>query len=62
MVIIASILWRSVHTAGHDACALSETEHGWQIDGAAVFRHGAGRRDSTITSSVTVCGSADSGA
>lgn len=34
-----SILWRRLDTPGHDACRLEETDTGWRLDGAAVFRH-----------------------
>jgi hypothetical protein len=37
--VIASILWRRLDTAGHDACRLEGDEGGWQLDGAAVFQH-----------------------
>ena len=35
----ASILWRRLDTPGHDACRLEQSDAGWQLDGAAVFRH-----------------------
>lgn len=36
---MASILWRRLDTPGHDACRLEESDAGWELDGAAVFRH-----------------------
>ena len=42
MPVITSILWRTLYSPGHDACALSETRQGWCVDGAAVFRHDEG--------------------
>lgn len=36
---IASILWRRLDTPGHDACHLCERDGGWNLEGAAVFRH-----------------------
>lgn len=35
---MASILWRRLDTPGHDACRLSRSDAGWQLDGTAVFR------------------------
>jgi hypothetical protein len=40
---VASILWRRLDTPGHDACRLEQDGSGWQLDGAAVFRHEDGR-------------------
>jgi hypothetical protein len=34
----ASILWRRLDTPGHDACRLSRSDAGWQLNGTAVFR------------------------
>jgi len=35
----ASILWRRLDAAGHDACRLRETDGGWRLEGMAVFAH-----------------------
>ncbi|MEW6765764.1 MAG: putative glycolipid-binding domain-containing protein [Pseudomonadota bacterium] len=35
----ATILWRRLDTPGHDACRLVKNDHGWQLDGTAVFLH-----------------------
>lgn len=43
MQTVASLLWRRLDTPGHDACRLDRNDVAWQIDGAAVFRHGDGR-------------------
>jgi hypothetical protein len=32
------LLWRRLDTPGHDACRLQQSDTGWQLDGAAVFR------------------------
>jgi hypothetical protein len=34
-----TILWRRLDAAGHDACRLVQTDSGWRLEGAAVFRH-----------------------
>jgi hypothetical protein len=33
-----SVLWRRLDAPGHDACRLEQTNAGWTLDGAAVFR------------------------
>jgi hypothetical protein len=41
-MIAASIVWRRLDTAGHEACVLNALEPrdaGWQLEGAAVFLH-----------------------
>ncbi|MGH9901462.1 MAG: putative glycolipid-binding domain-containing protein, partial [Pyrinomonadaceae bacterium] len=38
-MVVASILWRRLDTPGHDACRLEQSDAGWRLDGAAVFRH-----------------------
>lgn len=35
----AVMLWRRLDAPGHDACRLERTPDGWQLRGAAVFRH-----------------------
>lgn len=32
-----NILWKNLHSPGHDACRFAETPDGWAIEGAAVF-------------------------
>jgi uncharacterized protein len=32
-----SVLWRRLDTSGHDACRVTPTSHGWELDGTAVF-------------------------
>ena len=34
-----SIIWKRLDTPGHDACRLVRHGDGWQLAGAAVFRH-----------------------
>lgn len=36
---MTSIIWRRLDAPGHDACWLQRTDSGWQLEGAAVFRH-----------------------
>jgi hypothetical protein len=36
---VTSVLWRRLDTPGHDACRLTGSDNGWQLDGTAVFRH-----------------------
>jgi len=43
MQTVASILWRKLDTAGHDACRLEQGADAWQIDGSAVFALPEGR-------------------
>jgi hypothetical protein len=38
-VEIATILWRRLDAAGHDACRLVQESGGWWLEGAAVFLH-----------------------
>jgi len=42
-----SLLWRRLDTPGHDVCRLLRVEageaSGWQLEGAAVFRHDSAR-------------------
>src|SRR5215510_1999069 len=47
---VASILWKRLDGAGHDACRLDHAEDGWQLDGAAVFARGGdpARLDYTV--------------
>ena len=33
------MLWRRLDSPGHDASRLEERDAGWELDGAAVFRH-----------------------
>ena len=40
-MIQASILWRRLDTAGHDACRLERSARGWKLAGTAVFREKA---------------------
>ena len=35
--VVASILWRRLDVAGHDACRLLAAADGWRLDGTAVF-------------------------
>jgi hypothetical protein len=35
----ARALWRRLDTPGHDAALLTQTDVGWSLTGAAVFRH-----------------------
>jgi uncharacterized protein len=42
LTIVASMLWRRVDVPGHDACHLEQTDAGWHLEGAAVFRHPEG--------------------
>lgn len=43
MHTVASILWRRLDLAGHDACRLEQGTDAWQLDGSAVFTHKDGR-------------------
>lgn len=36
---IDTILWRRLDAVGHDACRLVQKDDGWQLEGAAVFKH-----------------------
>ncbi len=38
----ATILWRRLDLAGHDAARLHETRDGWRLEGSAVFLAGCG--------------------
>jgi hypothetical protein len=42
MAIMASILWRRIDGPGHDACRLEDSQSGWRLQGAAIFRHQSG--------------------
>lgn len=42
MGMVADILWRRLDDPGHDACRLSRHFGGWQLQGAAVWRHAEG--------------------
>ncbi len=37
--MIGGILWRRLDVPGHDACRLLRSDAGWQLEGAAAFRH-----------------------
>ena len=39
-MISEAIRWRRLDAPGHDACRLRQSRTGWQLDGAAAFRHG----------------------
>ena len=43
MQTVATLLWRRLDAPGHDACRLDRNDTSWQLDGAAVFKHGDGR-------------------
>src|SRR5688572_23510078 len=38
----STALWRRLDTPGHDACRVSKTDDGWQLQGVAVFLHELG--------------------
>lgn len=40
MAVAAFALWRRLDAPGHDACRLTRSAVGWQIEGTAVFREG----------------------
>lgn len=37
-MLVAAALWKRLDTPGHDACCLERLEHGWRLQGTAVFR------------------------
>ena len=36
---VETILWRRLDGPGHDACRLTQTDHGYRLDGTSVFHH-----------------------